>query len=177
MIRNIVLVAFVVASFFGCSKIDELTKFNIEYSQEVTIPSSTVVDLPFDIFTPDIQTNSQSKFDVNDTRKDLIEAIKLTDLKMTIQSPADGDFSFLKSIEIYIAADGLEETKIAYLQDIPDTIGKELVLETSDVDLKEYIKKDQFNLRLQTVTDKVITTDHKLQVNSTFFVDAKILGI
>ena len=60
--------------------------------------------LPFDVLTPDIETNSDSEFEVNDTRKDLIEEIKLTELKFKIISPDDTDFSFFESLEVYISA-------------------------------------------------------------------------
>jgi len=175
--RNAFIVLTSLVFLFGCSKIDELTKFNLDYDQEVTIPSSTGINLPFDMFTPDTETNSESEFAVNDTRKDLIEEIKLTKLELNIMSPNGADFSFLKSIEVYISADGLDEILIADYPEVPENSGSSLSLNTSDVDLKEYIKKDNFNLRLNTVTDEVISQDHELDVKSTFFVDAKILGI
>ena len=163
--------------FTACDKIDELTKFDMEYSQRATIPSSTGINLPFDVFTPEMETNSESTFAVNDTRKDLIEEIKLTDLELVIISPEEADFSFLNSIEVYISADGLEEILIANLDEVPEDAGNVITLDTSDTDLKEYIKKDEFSLRLNTVTDALMSTDHELEVNSTFFVDAKILGL
>lgn len=161
----------------SCDKVDELTKFDLEYNSKVTIPSSTGINLPFDMFTPEMETNSESEFEVNDTRKDLIEEIKLTELILTITSPADADFSFLESLTVYISADGLEELKIASEEAVDPNAGNTLDVDVLDVDLKEYIKKDKFNLRLKTVTDEVISQDHQIDVNSVFFVDAKILGI
>ena len=165
------------ALVISCDKLDELTKFDMEYSQRATIPSAAGIDLPFDVFTPEMETNSESTFEVNDTRKDLIEEIKLTELEMVIISPDGADFSFLNSIEVYISADGLEEIKIAYLEEVPEDAGSVITLYTSDTDLKEYIKSDEFSLRLNTVTDELMSSDHELEVNSTFFVDAKILGL
>ena len=163
--------------FVNCDKLDELTKFDIEYSQRATIPSSTGVNLPIDVFTPEMETNSETKFAVNDTRKNLIEEITLTELEMIIISPDTADFSFLNSIEVYISADGLEEIQIAFLNEVPENAGNRITLDTSDIDLKDYIKKDEFSLRLNTVTDELISTDYELEVNSSFFVDAKILGL
>ncbi|WP_405400681.1 hypothetical protein [Maribacter sp. Asnod2-G09] len=163
--------------FTACDKLDELTKFDMEYSQRATIPSSAGIDLPFDVFTPEMETNSESTFEVNDTRKDLIEEIKLTELELVIISPESADFSFLNSIEVYISADGLEEIRIASLDEVPEDAGNKITLDTSDTDLKEYIKSDEFSLRLNTVTDELMSSDHELEVNSTFFVDAKILGL
>ena len=175
--RNYFFVLLLIPILGGCSKIDELTKFNMDYDQTVILPSSTGVNLPFDMFTPDTETNSETEFSVNDTRKDLIEEIKLTKLELRITSPSEADFSFLNSIEVFLSAEGLDEIKIAYLNEVQDNVGNDLSLDTSDVDLKEYIKKDKFYLRLNTVTDEVMGQDHEIEVKSTFFVDAKILGI
>lgn len=160
----------------NCSKLDELTKFDVDYDTQVTIPSTTGINLPFDVLTPDTETNSESTFESNDTRKDLIEEIKLTKLQLFISSPSDADFSFLESIDIFISADGLEELKIASKVEVPETVSA-LDLEVSDADLKEYIKKDSYSLRLNTVTDEAMSQDHQVDVKSTFFVDAKILGL
>ncbi len=160
----------------NCSKLDELTKFNMDYDTQVTIPSTAGINLPFDVLTPETETNSESTFESNDTRKDLIEEIKLTKLQLVITAPSDADFSFLESIEVYISAAGLDEIKIASKVEVPETVST-LDLEVSDVDLKEYIKKDNYSLRLNTVTDEAMSQDHQIDVKSTFFVDAKILGL
>ena len=177
MFKKYIFIVSVFTLFLSCDKLDELTKFDLEYSQRVTIPSSSGIDLPFDIFTPEMETDSESKFAVNDTRKDLIEEITLTELELIIISPDNADFSFLNSIEVFISAEGLEEIQIASLDEVPEDSGNKILLNTSDTDLKEYIKKDEFSLRLHTVTDELMSTDHELEVNSTFFVDAKILGL
>ncbi len=177
MLRKTLCIFLTALTFCGCDKLDELTKFDIEYSQRATIPSSTGIDLPIDVFTPETETNSESEFEVNDTRKDLIEEIKLTQLELVIISPDGADFSFLESISVFISAEGLEEIQIASQTSVPENTSNRLILDTSDMDLKEYIKKDRFSLRLNTVTDELISTDHELEVNSTFFVDAKILGL
>ncbi len=161
----------------GCKKAKEFTQFNIEYDESVIIQSSAGINLPFDVLTPDMETNSSSKFESNDTRKDKIEEIKLTKLNLTLTSPSSGDFTFLKSIDVYISADGLDEIKLAWIDNVPETVGKFLELSVSDIDFKEYIKKDDFQLRLKTVTDKAITMDHELDIHSEFFVDAEIFGL
>jgi hypothetical protein len=160
----------------GCKLVDKLTHFNMDYNVSVVIPSSTGINLPFNLFTPDISSNSESTFAVNDTRKDLVEVIKLTKLDMTLTAPPSGNFGFLKSIEIFISAQGLPEEKIAWKYNIPSDVEKYLKLETTNTDLKEYIKKDEFTLRFGTVTDEFLTSDHKIDVHAVFFVDAKILG-
>jgi hypothetical protein len=149
----------------------------MDYNTSVVIPSSTGINLPINLFTPDIESNAESTFSVNNTRKDLIQEIRLTKLDLKISSPPSASFDFLKSITIFISAEGLPEIEIAAKDNIPDNVGAFLSLDTKDVDLKEYIKKDQFKLRLNTTTDQVITSDYHIDVQLSFFVDAKILGI
>jgi len=52
-----------------------------------------------------------------------------------------------------------------------------LILETSDDDLTSFIVLDEFKLKFTTVTDKLILSDQSIEVQSSFFVDARILGI
>lgn len=171
------LLAMLIVAITGCSTIDKLTHFNMSYDLSVVIPSATGIGLPVDLVTPEMESNSESTFAINDTRKDMIEEIVLTDLELTLTEPADGDFSFLESISVYINAEGLEEIKIAWLDEVPPVSQTNLILDTSNEDLQEYIKSVNFSLRLQTVTDEIITTDHHIDVHTVFFVDARVLGI
>ena len=170
-----VFVLFIV--FSGCSVVDELTKFDIDYNSKVTVPASSGVELPIVMQTPDVETSSESEFESNNTRKDLIEEIQLKRMRLTITSPSGEDFSFLKSIEIYIKADGVDEILIASLSPVPADAGSQIDLETSGADLKEYIKKDSFTLRVKTATDEVIDNDIDIAILSVFAVDASILGV
>jgi hypothetical protein len=176
MKKHFALFLLISISLFGCKKLDKFTKFNLEYNESVSIPATLGVNLPFNIYTPDVSSNSEASFSANNTRKDLIEEIKLTQLDLTITSPTNGNFNFLKTIEVYISADGLSELKIASKENIPNTMLTNLALDISNVDLKEYLKKDKFKLRLYTTKDQAVTNDYQINVHSKFFVDAKILG-
>ena len=171
----IILAAILLAG--SCKEVDKLTHFNMDYDENVTISSTIGINLPFNLFTPDITTNSQQTFQINDTRKDLIEEIRLTGLVLEIVNKTDKDFSFLKSVKIYIGAEGMDEILVAWKEEIENDVGKTLHLETSSDDLKEYIKKDEFYLKLTSVTDKLILSDYEINVQAGFFVDARILGI
>jgi len=172
------LIVFLVFLFIisGCKEIDKLTQFEMEYNETVVIPSSIGGDLPFYLFALDMESDSETTFAVNDTRKDLIEEIILTRMDLTITSPSNGDFGFLESINIFITADGLPDVKIAWMDNVPADAGKSLSLETTNSDLKGFLKKESFSLKITTVTDEDIYTDHHIDFNSVFFVDAKVLG-
>ncbi|NQU86753.1 MAG: hypothetical protein HQ541_13430 [Mariniphaga sp.] len=161
----------------GCEKINQLTVFDLDYNSQVAIESVIGINLPFYLATPNITTNSQSSFEVNDTRKDLIEEATLKELKLQVSVPDDGDFSFLESIKIYISSKNLEEKLITGNETVDPEAGNILILETSNHDLQEYIKNDQIALRINTITDKLLLTDYTIDINSIFTIDAKILGI
>ena len=168
---------FLLILIVSCDALDELTKFEINYTESVVIQSTTVVDIPFDMETPEVTTNSESTFENNNTKKDLIESINLTVMELDITTPEDGDFNFLKSINIYISAENEEEMLIAWMEEVPENTENSIMLETTNEDLKVYIKSDSYTLRVEAVTDELISENHNIDVNSTFFVDAKILGL
>ncbi len=171
---------FMLTALFGlillaCEKLDDLTKFQMDYTTEMSIASTSVLNSPIEFFSPDIETNAESQFAINDTRKDLIEELTLTQLTLTLKSPSNSDFSFLKSVEIFIEADGLKEIRVAYITDIPSD-SKFLELITESTDLQEYIKKDEFQLKAKIITDEFTSQNHVIDIYSLFDVDAKVLG-
>lgn len=173
------LAAIVVAlSFTGCKAIDKLTQFNVDYNSSLVYSATGLpLNLPITLNSPDVTTNSEEEFAVNDTRKDLIESIKLTQATLTITSPQGETFSFLKDIDVYLVADGLPEVLVAHKDNIPNTVGASFDLDIDNQELKEYIKKDAFSLKVTSTMDETVVSDVHVDVYTKFFVDAKILGI
>lgn len=155
----------------SCNK---FTQFDMPYETVVVIPSSTLIDIPIDVNSPEVTTESEQTFAVEDTRKDLIEEILLTDLNLELESPSGSDFSFLKTIEIFIDADGSSEERVAWKENISENAGKTLELESTDKDLQSYIKADEFTLRVKTTTRESISQDHEIKVKANFWVDAQL---
>ena len=172
------VIAAVLLTATGCKAIDKLTKFDVDYNSSLVYTASGLpINLPVTINSPDVTTNAEEEFAINDTRKDLIESIKLTQATLTITSPQGETFSFLKDIDVYLVADGLPEVLIAHKNSIPNTVGAQIDLDLENVELKEYIKKDAFRLKVTSTTDEAIVSDVNVDVYTKFFVDAKILGI
>jgi hypothetical protein len=84
---------------------------------------------------------------------------------------------FLSSMEVYIDAAGQEESKIAFEDSIPNTIGPLLSLQTLPVDVKPYLLADSMTFRLVLQTDTLLTEPIDLEIETIFRVDAKILGL
>lgn len=173
-----VIIAAVLITATGCKAIDKLTQFDVDYNSSLTYSASgLLINVPLEIVSPPVTTNAEEEFAVNDTRKDLIESIKLTQATLTITSPQGETFSFLKDIDVYLVADGLPEVLVAHKNDIPNTVGAQISLDLESVELKEYIKKEAFRLKVTSTTDETIVSDVQVDIYTKFFVDAKILGI
>ena len=57
----------------SCKKIQELTQFDMSYNTKVTVPPTFGINTPFEILTPDINTNSDSEFSSRGTAKNYID--------------------------------------------------------------------------------------------------------
>ena len=155
---------------------NSLTVFEVKYSQSLPINAFLSLNLPFDIPTPEITTNSSTSFENNNTQKDLVQKIWLKSLQMNVVKPVGEDFSILKTIKIYISAEGESEELIAWLDNVPAT-ATTISLTVTNADLKRFIIKDKISLRTNITTDEVNARDYEVKVDANFTVDAKILGI
>ena len=173
---KLLFIAAMVLILNSCDELDKYTKFDLNFTQEVTIKASTSVNLPLNLPTPPVATNSESAFKTKNTNKNLVEEINLTKLQLKVTSPAGEDFSILKSIEVFIMADGMTTEKIAWLDAVPENQST-IILNVSGADLKDFIFADEFSLNVKTVTDEANTRDYKIEIASTFNVNAKLLGI
>lgn len=180
---RIFLVLVVIASailYSQCKKgdeiVDSLTHFNFSTDYVVKVPASPMTPFPVSVATPEIKTHSDTEFDNNNTRADMVEQINLKQLDLSVESPSGGTLSFLKSVDIHAMADGLPAVRVAYKDPVPADVGSTLSLDVTNVELKEYFKKETYVLRITVTTDEAITQEYAIRANGTFFVDAKVLG-
>jgi hypothetical protein len=157
--------------FSSCDKIEELLTFNIHNSTDFVIKNTVVVNLPFDIPTPSITTNSETEFKNNNTASHLVKNIYLDKLQLSIIKPEGATFSFLKSITIYISADGMKEIELASITDI-DENANIISLDPTNEKLDGYVKGDKYSLRTQVTTNKIVTDDTTIKADMTFKVTA-----
>jgi hypothetical protein len=157
------LLLIVLAGIFShsCDEDSPLLTFTFTNETDFTIENQFPVDNPFIVPTPDVETNTSQTFENNNTSANLVETIKLTELKLTITSPDDFTFSFLKSIEIYISAEGVEEKLLASRDNIPTDVS-EIELNTTETNLKPYLIKDTYDLNYRVVTREAFNQDVEL---------------
>lgn len=157
----------------GCKK--KITQFYVDYTTSAVIQSTFGTLVPFSVGTPEMETNSMYEFENNNTKKDRINSIFLKNLELNITSPTNETFSFVNDLEVYIDSPNNPEILIAVKNDIPNTVGDNLILDVPTTDLQEYIKDSKFSLRLKVVTDETISQDVDIDIYSNFLVDAKII--
>lgn len=162
---------------FNCDAIDELTKFDIDYQSTYSIPPVTVINFPISLSTPDIDTETETTFENNNTSKNLVESIRLKSMTLNIITPEDANFNFLKNISIYIKSENVEETEISNLIDIENSNSKTLELDVLDKELEAYLKEDKFTLRVLATADETTSKQIDISIDTVFKVDANILGI
>lgn len=161
----------------SCSKVDELTHFTRSFEESLTIPKfPLILDDPVS-FPYIIETNSAEEFENYNTSPGLIEEVKLTKASMQITNPSGADFDFVKSMQFYLKADGLDEVLIASKNPVPEDIGSTLALEIVDQDLSDFIIKEEIEIRVAIATDEVMTEQLDVLIKVEFFIDAKILGV
>ena len=177
MKKNIHLLCILCLLLLNCSVVDELTKFDIDYEIEYTIPPVSIINIPISLNTPDIETENETTFENNNTNKNSIKSIRLKSLTLNITDPETANFNFLKDIRIYIKTENVEETEIANLIDIENSNSRVLDLKILNKELEDYVKEDQFTLRVVAVADETTSEQISITIKSVFAVDAKILGI
>ncbi len=164
------VIVFISLLFFSCKKMNLLT-FPISYSTDFTVSSGFPINLPFDIPTPNVTTNSTSEFESNKTAANLVKDVYLDYLRLSISSPQGKNFDFLKSIHLYISLNGTNEVEIAYLDNIPKGVTT-INLTPTKAKLDKYIKESSFNLRARATTREILTQDVTIMSNMRFIITA-----
>lgn len=153
----------------SCKKVDELTEFDIEYSTVLSIPSTSIsVSAPADFTTPEIPTNSSSRFTSEKTAKDLISEIKLT--KFNISNPT-GNLDFLNSLTIYIKSSA-GEVQVATKSNIPKGISS-VAADLSGANIKNHIFNDKIQFRVTVSITTGLTATQQLKLDQTTHVKGK----
>lgn len=155
----------------SCGK---LGTFEVDHSVDVVIPSQFGVNLPFNINSPEVETNSEATFASEGTSTERVRSIQMEELKLSIVSPSNANFDFLNEIEVFISAPGMNEARVAHKTNIPETNLKSFFCDIEEVNLKDYISKENFSLRVRTVTDQMIFQDIQVRIDQKYKVRAKI---
>lgn len=171
-------VILVVLFFVSCKKLGKRKEFDLNYTEDITIPANnTILSLPFDIRSPETTTNSNAEYKNQGTSSKLVESVTLSKLTLKVKSPQSENFDFLNSIEIYISSANTQETLLASKNNIPENGLKELDLDVCPTNLKNFLQDDSFILRVKTVTDKTIYYDLTITTDEILHVKARLRNV
>jgi len=174
MKKRLLIIAAAAFTFSGCIK--NLTNINkeIDYSQEFSfsgVPGGGTTLPPggvranFPIFA--FATNAQQYIDQYKTSSDKITSLKLAKCNLTMSLPANGNFDYVDSIQIYLSATGLNEKLAAYKYDIPK--GQNTIsLDKSTDEFKEYFLKDSMYVRVSAHFVAVPDSNSKINMETGF---------
>ena len=70
----------------------------------------------------------------------------------------------------------MDEKSVAWKKPVVNTGSNILKLDVTSHDLQEYIKMDSFTLRINAITDELLTQDHTLNISTKFNISAKLLN-
>jgi hypothetical protein len=132
-----------------------------------TTSSTGNVSLASTSFTSNLnQTLSDNSINIKD-----VESIKLTGAEFTIESPAGANFNVIDKVYSYLSAPGLVETRIAYLDTVPQNVSY-LSLHTDAADIKEYLNQPVVSFRVGGITNAPHTVRDSVHAVLTFRITA-----
>jgi hypothetical protein len=170
--KQLFLAAVALLAFVGtaCDAVDDLLTFYITEETTIVIASNFPIGLA-PVVPVEVTTNSNETFKNNDTRAELVKDVTLDKLTLSIAEPQGQNFDFLSKIEIFISSEGNNTIKVAYLENIPKGVN-EITLESTNVKLDEYIKRDSYTISTKATLAKPVAQDTKIKAKIRFKVTA-----
>jgi len=171
MIRRLLypLLAFALAT--ACSSLATIT---VSDSSTTTVEQGTIVeallgDMGFSDWVSMDLTQAQELQNQGVEPGD-IQEVYLRDLALTVKEPADGDLSFISSMEVYVEAPGLEKQRVAWQDSFPEGEGT-VSFELDDVDLTDYVVSESMTLSTDVDAHR---PDADTKIKASFSVDVGV---
>lgn len=171
MYKQVISCIFLASVIISCNEVEDLLTFTVSDRTNIRIESTSPLNLPLEVPTPAVTSNSQQQYENNNTRADLVRDVKLEEIKLTITDPSGKTFSFLKTIRVFISADQQNEIELAALENISSATGVLELIPTKEK-LDAYAKAPAYSLRTEVTTDETLTQDVEVQVDLKFKVTA-----
>lgn len=169
--RTYIYLLFITIFLFSCAKQKENSTFSYSFESDIVYPATSSANQTFNRYTSSLVTDSENKFEDNDTKAELVQYITADNFSIGLTSPSTESFDFAKSIKVYIDADGLDEKLIASFNDIPEESARSLELEVVGSDFQDYLKNEQIVFRVNIENRRTVPQDISLELNASF--DAK----
>jgi len=187
--KRIAIVVGLVSLFTFCKKTKEDVKelldvtFSFSVKNDFSLPKisgveRSVPDSVISVKTPGIANSMPDEFKKNNANIDKLKSIKVEGVVLNIKSPSSQTFAFMKSIKIFMGADGIGETLLASKSNINSIspASGTLSLDTQGGDISAYIKNPTYYIRTETSIVKTYTSDITVGSDIKFQVVANALN-
>lgn len=156
---------------FSCKKVRDALDITVPFSfnGNFNLPKTgnsegSIRDTLITVKSPDITNTIPEEFRKNNADINKIKSVSLESVVLTIQAPATQNFSFLRTIKLYIGATGKPEILLA----TKDNIDKEepsqtLNLTPANADLAPYLKGATYYIKTEATVVKTYTADIKME--------------
>ena len=152
------------AALVSCGTVQSIVQNTFPYTTNVLV--STGVPADKEVTSTSTASNVQSWFGGNNNAQ--IKDVRISDAKLSVGSPADGDLGALKSIKVYISSNGTSEKLVASRNDISSS-SKSVSLDlNSDGYLDEIVKSSGVTVKTVYELRKPTKTDMNLRVALNF---------
>lgn len=155
-------------------EINKLLTFSISHRVTFQVENTSPLNIPINLATPDVTTNSSQTFENNNTSAKYVKDIRLEEIILTIEKPAGKTFSFLKSVKVYISTDQTSEIELASQDNISTTATSVLLTPTNEK-LDAYVKASSYKLRVSIITREALTETVDVNADLKFKVTANPL--
>jgi len=175
--KKLAFLLFISIFVFSCDEGGSVS-FYVNDSSTSTIESSLPINLPFNLPILAVTSTNTKEFENNKTAPNLIKAVVLETITVTVTSPDNEDFSFLDAIEISILTPDQDDNDdgevIAYLENI-NSSDRVITLTTTDVNLIPYLKLDSYKLKTEATVKEVLLHDVDIKIDLKFKITADLL--
>lgn len=168
---SIMATIFVVSSCKGLHH----AKFDAAFDAAVTIPAEQTANTTTTLYAASITTNIGSLVKANNTRTDLLNSVTLTNLSVSLSSPAGKTFSFLDDVRILISTESQGETEVAFKHHLNSNSGS-FDCDLDDVDLKQFIISDSIKVKVVIINSQAFDQDVSTNLHFKFHFDANLLA-
>jgi len=158
--------------FVSC---DQGITVDIDTTLPMTIDKEVPLNEPVSFVVDGLGANIEAELNENGVNKDMLDAINLKELKLTVKSPEAQTFSMLSSVKAFVEAEGLGKKEIASKTIIQNDTG-ELILDVNeDNNLKDYLLKNSLIFSVETIVTDSLSEDVNVDVYGKFSVTGSLL--
>ncbi len=171
--------------FLGCKKTKKIVEFDIPYTVDFTIPSSSVTpNVQKDFPVPNITTNIDKWMSDNTTKTELVGEITCTKFILSVVSPTNQSINFIKELHFLLTAPTQEEQQQAFKWiTVPQSstltsidMTKSYTGSTNDskglngINAKNYCAQPTFNLMARVTPSTTISSNVTLRITTSYHV-------